>query len=389
MINRIKSIYLFLIFIWGIVLKVEAQSSTLRIADSLYTYGDYSNAIQKYKEIISPDEYVLLQIAKAHKAKGTYTDALQYYKRAIHKNTISSVQLEYAKLLMVTGKFTEADSIYTKLTSNYPKNPDFQYRLGLLKKKQKDTTAISYFKEAFRLDSTHQKSCFEISKYFLKKRNYNMVWDMANKGLHTYPENVELLSILGQNFLLRKDYYSALPYFQKLLNQNQESEFIHSKLGICYSKTYEYKKAIPHFKEVLRYNNKSPNIYSLLAHAYQQEKMYKEALENYKMALALKDIPLEEDLFNIAMAYRHQEQWKKAIEYAKLALKENPNYSRAQYQLAAFADAYYKDPKTKIKYYNMYLKKFETDKKRDYFNTIIKKRVAQLEEEILKNTKGK
>lgn len=378
-----------LIFIFCIIIhQAKAQSSALTIADSLYSFGDYSNAIKKYQKIVPKDQYIVLQIAKSHRAKGTYTDALSYYKQALKTtNLTTSVKLEYAKLLMITGKLKKADSMYTDLVLKHPKNPDFQYRLGVIKKRLKDTVAISYFKEAFRLDSTHQKSCFEISKNYLKKKNYDMVWKTANIGLRSYPENVELISILGQNFLFRKDYDTALPYFQKLFDLNQESEFIHSKLGLCYSKTYAYEKAISHFNEVLKYNNKSPNTYSLLGYAYQQLKKYDNALEYYKKALALKDIPVDEDLLSIALIYRFQEKWKNAIQYAKLAIKEDPNNDRAHYQLAMFADAHYQDPEIKLKYYKTYLKKFDTDKK-DYFNMIVKKRIVQLEEEIQNKTKN-
>lgn len=389
MANKKKHTILSLLLVFCLVFQAKAQSSTLTIADSLYSYGEYSNAIKKYQEIAPKDRYILLQIAKSHRAKGTYTDALSYYKQVLkNTNPTTSVKLEYAKLLMITGKLKKADSMYTDLVLKHPKNPDFQYRLGVLKKKLKDILAISYFKEAFRLDSTHQKSCFEISKNYLKKRNYDMVLKTANIGLHSYPKNVELIGVLGQNFLFRKDYDTALPYFQKLLKLNQESEFIHSKLGLCYSKTYEYKKAISHFNEVLKYNNKSPNTYSLLGYAYQQLKKYDNALEYYKKALALKDTPIEEDLLSIALVYRFQEKWEKAIQYAKLAIKENPNNDRAQYQLAMFADAYYKDPEIKLKYYTTYLEKFGTEK-RNYFNMIVKKRIVQLEEEIQNKTKNK
>ncbi|WP_109434224.1 lipopolysaccharide assembly protein LapB [Aquimarina sp. AU119] len=374
---------LFSILILGVVIEVGAQSSSLITADSLYHLEEYSNAIKKYQEIVSKDQYTFLQLAKANKAKGTYTDALNYYEQAIQiDSSITSAKLEYAKLLMTTGKIATADSVYTDLVSKYPKNPNFQYKLGLAKKKLKDTIAISYFKKAFQLDSTHQKSCFEVAKFYLKKRNYDMVWDTANLGLHAYPENVELISILGQNFLLRKDYYGALPYFEKLLQLNHKNEFVHSKLGICYSKTSEYKKAVIHFEETIKYNNNTPSWYSALGYAYQKIEKFDKALENYKIALELKDLPIEEDLFSIALIYRFQEKWEEAIRYIKLSLKENPNYDRAQYQLAMFADAYYKDPKIKLKYYKIYLKKFGSDKKGKYFNSIVEKRIAQLEEEV-------
>ncbi len=387
MANNIRTNLLLILLLPGIASKINAQSSALAIADSLYHLDDFSNAIQKYQDITPKDQYILLQIAKSHKAKGTYTDALSYYEKAITEYSSDAVtKFEYAKLLTTTRKFIKADSVYSILVSDYPTNPNFQYRLGIAKKLLKDSTAITYFKKAFSLDSTHQKSCFQISKYYLKKRNYDMVWDTANLGLHSYPENVELISVLGQNFLLRKDYYGALPYFEKLLALNYKNEFVHSKLALCYNQTNNFKKAVVHFTEALKYNNKVPQRYSMLAYAYQRLENYEKALENYKMAIELKDLPIEEELFSIALVYRFKEDWEKAIKYAKLSLNENPKYVRAQYQLAMFADAYYKDPKIKLKYYNEYLTKYGQDKRRKYFNTIVEKRIIQLEEEIETNS---
>ncbi|MFD2563124.1 tetratricopeptide repeat protein [Aquimarina rubra] len=372
-----------------IFVKVEGQTSSIKIADSLYTLGNYAEAIKTYQKITKKDQYILLQIAKAHKAKGTYLDALHYYEKAINQDsTVASSKLEYAKLLVTTNKFKKADSVYSNLVATHNNNPNFQYRLGSVKKKLKDSTAIQYFETAFRLDSTHQKSCFEVSMHYLRKRKYNLVSDIANKGLSSYPENPELLNVLAQNYLLRKYYTEAIPYFEKLLSLNYTNEFIHASLALCYHKNYDYDLAIAQYQKALKYNDKVPIRYTRMAQAYESIKKYDEALDSYKAALTLKDVPIDEDLLNIAMVYRHQEEWEKAMAQAKLALKENPNYARAQYQLAAFADAYYKDPQTKLDYYNLFMKKFgdDTDKGK-YFNFIVKKRITQLEEEIEANKK--
>ncbi|MEW7277795.1 tetratricopeptide repeat protein [Aquimarina sp. 2201CG1-2-11] len=380
---------LYIVLFFSYHVQIKAQNTAVTKADSLYHTGDYASAISAYEKIASKTKHIRLQIARAHKAKGTYTDALKYYKQVLTLGDVElSTKIAYAKLLTNTGKYETADSLYTALATKYPDNPDFQYRLGIVKKKKRDTLAISFFKEAFRLDNTHQKSCFEVAKYHLKKRDYDIVWNTANLGLHSYPENVELLSVLGQSFLLQENYYAALPYFEKLLDLNQKNEFVHTKLALCYSKTHAHKKAILHFHEVLKHYNKSHSLYSSLAHQYQWLKKYDEALKYYHMALKLKDLPIEEDLYSIAMVYRFQENWEQAIKYIKRALKENPNFSRGQYQLAMLADSYYKDPNIKLKYYNTYLKKFESDQELAFFTSRIKKRVLQLEKEISLNTKN-
>ncbi len=384
-----KHLLLYITVFFSYHIHINAQNIGVAKADSLYHIGNYAHAIKAYEKTSLKTKYIKLQIARAHKAKGTYTDALKHYKQVLALDDVElSTKIAYAKLLTNTGKYETADSLYSTLVTKYPGNPDFQYRLGIVKKKRKDTLAISFFKEAFRLDTTHQKSCFEIAKYHLKKRDYDIVWETANLGLHSYPENVELLSVLGQSFLLQENYYAALPYFEKLLDLNQKNEFVHTKLALCYSKTYAHKKATLHFHEVINHYNKSHGLYTSLAHQYLSLQKYDEALKYYHMALKLKDLPIEEDLYTIAIVYRFQENWEQAIKYTKRSLKENPNFARGQYQLAMLADSYYKDPKIKLKYYNTYLKKFESDQELAFFTSRIKKRVLQLEKEISLHTKS-
>lgn len=364
--------------------KIGAQTTDLRIADSLYSLENYTKAIKSYQKITPKNQHILLRMAQSHKAKGTYRDALKYYKKAIQLNTdLISAKLEYGKLLMSTKKFKKADSVYSEMVLKYKDNPNFQYRLGLAKKKLKDTTAITYFQEAFRLDSTHQKSCFEVAKYYLKKRKYTKVKQIASQGLASYQENPELINVLAQNYLLRKYYSEAIPYFEKLITLNHGNEYVHTSLALCYHKNYDYKLAITQYQEALKYNDQDALRYTRMAKLYTHLEMHTEALANNTKALVLKNPPVEKEFLNVAMSLRHLKRWKEAIKYAKLALKENPEFVRAQYQLAVFADAYYDDPKIKLEYYQLFLKKFEDhEASMSYFNFVVKERIEKLEKEI-------
>ncbi len=387
-----KKLFLLLFLVFP---KIEAQTPHFTVADSLYQLEEYTRAIEAYQKITPKNQYAFLQIAKAHRAKGTLSDALEYYKKAIAIDTsVMTTKLAYASLLMTTKKFKKADSVYTALVAINNKNPNYQYRLGLAKKKAQDSSAIEYFKEAFRLDNTHQKSCFEVAMHYLKKRKYDTVLDIANKGLESYPENPELINVIAQNYLLRKYYEEAIPHFEKLIALNHTNEFVHASLALCYDKNSDLDLAATQYNEAIKYNNKIPLRYTRLANVYVRMRKYNEAIKNYQQALLLKNLPIEEDYLQIAATYRHQEKWEQAIKYAKLALKENPDFDRAQYQLATYADAYYKDPETKLKYYQLYKTKFGNtknpnidDKIHKYFSTIIDKRIAQLEEEIEANKK--
>lgn len=359
----------------------RAQTSIIKKADSLYAMGNYSEAIASYEKQVPKNQYIQLQLAKAHKSKGTYKDALAYYTLALSDNKEPTPdKLAYAKLLLTSRKLKEADSVYSQLIRKSPDNPDFQYRTGLVKKELKDSTAIQFFTKAFELDSTHQKSCFEISKYYLKKRDYPKVQEIAKKGLLSYPENPELLNVLGQNYILKESLWEALPYFEKLIELGHENEYIHVSIALCYKAEGIYLKAKKHFLESLRYNAQIPIRHTRLGDVYTKLEEHESALASYQMALQLKTAPIAVDLYKIAMSYRRQEKWDEAINYIRKSIKEDPSFKRAHYELALFMDATEKDPEKKLKYYKAFEEKF--GKKQSYFNKMVEKRVLQLEAEV-------
>ena len=69
---RILSLFILI----GIFQRVEAQTSTLALADSLYSVGDYQKAIQVYEAQEKISANVYQKIASAQNARGNLNAAL-------------------------------------------------------------------------------------------------------------------------------------------------------------------------------------------------------------------------------------------------------------------------------------------------------------------------
>lgn len=394
---RKKLITILFLMVLGLFYKAEAQSSALRHADSLYVVGEYTKAIEKYETLQEQDYYVLLQLAKAHKAKGTYKDALMFYQKAIDKDPESAIaSLEYGKLLMSNKQFNKADSIFEKLVSKHHQNPDFQYQLGLIKESLNDSTAINYYHKAFSLDNSHQKSCFKISKHFLAHRMYDSVTKYTTKGLEVYPENPKLISVLGQLNYKREYYKKAIPYFLKLIELGHQSEFVYKVLAISYHREYEHEDALLYYKKWLSYDRENSAIYYAISEILLENQNYKEAEEYFNTGLELQEFDRGRKYSKLASIFRLQEKWKEAMQYLRKAIKENPNNTLLHHQLAVYADGRYTDPETKISYYNKFLETLDKIRKaknedtrqikmNEYLENQAKKRLMQLETEIAKN----
>ena len=370
----IRLTFLFLI---TIIFKTEAQSSVLKLADSLFLYGNYSKAIETYQDYNKPSE-VYSKLANCYIAIGNYDEAIKNYEYSIEVNPKDALlKYEYAKLLAKTKKDKEASKIFNDLVYTDYKNPNYHYELGLVLERLGDSTAQNRFYNAFQLDSTHQKSIYRLAKYNLQKGNNSLANKYIDIGLSSYKNNKELINLKAQNFYVRKQYEKAVIWFEKLISLNESSEFIHEKLSRSYSEILEYEKAIIHCEEALTYNPENPTNLYILGQLYERIEDFSKAEKYISMSLKLQDYPLDDEYVNLGMVLNRQKKYKEALEVFSKAVKENPSSERAQFFLVFTKDQYYKDIETRIVLYEAFKKRFpESD-----FLSMVNYRIGDLKKE--------
>lgn len=340
--------------------KAGAQISALAIADSLYAVGNYSEAIEELHRSGSKSQASLIRLAKAQEAIGNPAAALEAYKAVLDDDpgrVLAAVA--YAKLLSYTGKLTKADSVFKSLIRKYPDNPDFYYQLGLVREKQKDSTAMSLYNVAIYLDNTHRPALIKVSKKALIEGNLSRAERLSKQGLEANPNQVTLLSILAQAYYYQKEHNLAVQQFEKLVDLGEGSEFIHSKLGASYSNLDKYEKAIHHFNAALDFEDKNPTTHYNLGKLYALTGEYENAEGHLLQSILLKAVTLDGEFTSLGLTYKQMGKPKEALHYLNKALKENPENERAMFERAVVADSYYEDLPTRMNYYLAYLEKFE------------------------------
>lgn len=386
----------FLILVLLFSCKTEAQSSVLRIADSLYSNGNFTKAIENYK-LHNPQEDTYVKLAKAYIGIGNYDNALQYYKlatEAFPKQLL--IKYEYAKLLAKTKKYKEASILFEDLIELNAKNPNYYYELGLAtdqiretKKTPKDKIgsvkkqlnnrdkAQEYFLKAYTLDNTYQKAIFKLAKFQLIKRNYEKSREYIDIGLNSYENNTALISLKAQGFFYEQRYHKAVSWFEKLLNLGESSKFIYEKLSGCYAKTYRNEEAITYLKKALQFDNEdTKNLYHL-GLLYEKEKDYEKAEQYISLSIKLEHYPLDKEYTDLARVYNYLKQPEKAIKAYNKALKENPDNIYARFLIVHTKADYYKDIDAKIKLYENYIK----NNTKSPFANMAKQRLSKLKKE--------
>jgi len=357
--------------------KTEAQSSVLTIADSLYLNGNYSKAISTYKSYENQDE-VYDKIAKSYVAIGNYESALNYYKLTIESNPEDALaKYEYAKLLSKTKKFEASIEVFNELMNIDYRNPNYHYEMGLALEKIKDSTALNRFRTAYDLDETHQKSIFKIAKHFLIKRKHEISHRYIDKGLESYENNLELISLKAQNYYYQDYYENAKIWFQKLIDLGESSEFIHEKLSIIHADFSEYEEAIEQRKLALKFNPFDANALFVIGTYYERLNDFKNAEKYILQALKLKDVPLDYEYQKLGIVLNRQERYKEAIAAFKVSLKEDPENMSSAFFIVTTKDHYYADIDSKIKVYQDFIVNYSNSP----FLSFAKRRLAELKQE--------
>ena len=336
--------------------KTEAQSSVLKVSDSLMANGNFSKAIAILEN--NSSENTAYRLAKAYNAIGNYDKAIENFKKAIHNNTENTLlQYEYGKLLSKVKKNNEAVSIFNKLKTTDSTNPNYSYELGVVLERLIQTEeAQNNFKTTYKLDKTHQKAIYKLAKHSLKNKEHERLDTLITVGLKSYPKNAALTNLKAQSLYLLHDYTKAIVWFEKLIEIGDKSQFVFEKLSFAYKKDLEYERAIENLEQALLLEPKNAENLYRLGGLYQLVNDYKNAEKYIKQSLELQDIPLENEYTKLATVYNRLQKPQIAVKYLKKALKENPNNERAKFFLVVSKASYYKDQQSKIEVFDTYIK---------------------------------
>lgn len=364
------------------VLKAEAQSSALVVADSLYNLGNYSAAINQYAGINTSE--AKLQIARLYNLVRNYDKAIAQYQNYIENNTNNQLaKFELGKLYLKTRKYTKGKDIFEKLVSENSNNPEYYYYLAdAFASLEAETESIVFYKKAIAIDSTHLRSIFEVTKYHVKLQDRDSVVKYADKGLGFYENDVSLLNLKAIGLFNNDEYKACIPLFEKMVALGEKQSYVFERLGNAYFSLKELKKAKENYKSSLFYDalNPSSKVLFNLGNVFWEEKQLDSAAVYFQEAIDVQIVLFDKEYQALARIASEKKDFKNALKFYKLAHEEDPENVIYFYQVCFVADRYYKDPKVKIGYYEQLTEKYKNQK--GYFIQFAERRITELKEEI-------
>lgn len=194
--NALSRFIIFKVLLFfGSLMAAKAQPSVIAIADSLYATSNYTKAINYYAEARGHNSS--LQIARAYNAIGNFEKAIAQYKSIVEQHPDWQISnFELGKLLLKAKKYNEARKLFSQLTASGDDNPEYQYYLGeAFQELDQPASALTAYKKAVKLDSTHLRSLFRLGKYFTIKLERDQALKYVDAGLQFYENDVAFINL--------------------------------------------------------------------------------------------------------------------------------------------------------------------------------------------------
>lgn len=372
-----KHLFILIVLLFS---RAEAQSSPLAIADSLYTIGDYSNAINEYSKV--GRFFAALQIARSYNAVGNYEKAITQYQYVVEEDVANQLaQFELGKLLLKVNRFEDAKSVFTNLSNLNTTNPEFQFYFGEVNRHLDATDAsLKQYKKAIDLDSTHLRSLFQLAKHYAIKQERDNALKYILQGLDYYENDVSLINLHALVLFNDFQFEKAIPLFERVLELGEDKDYVYEKLGISYKRNWEFKKAKEAYAILLKRDDTNSQTYFDLASVYQKENKLDSAKIYINKAMEVQKPIFANGYSQLAYIAREQKDFKTAFKFFKMAHQEDTFDARIYYNMATTYDQFGADLQKKLTYYENFLKDYP--KEHPYYYETAEKRISELKSEI-------
>jgi len=122
---------------------------------------------------------------------------------------------------------------------------------------------------------------------FHKKNQFKKALKIYKTLLLEYPDDLELIFLIGTLFIQTKEYSESIKQFHKIVAKNPKNYHVLSNLGIAYMENNDFNNAEKYFKESIQINYNFSHSHNNLGNLYFKLKDYKSAIAYYSNALKI------------------------------------------------------------------------------------------------------
>ena len=163
---------------------------------------------------------------------------------------------------------------------------------------------------------------------FHKSGKLDKAKKIYEKIIKKYPNNFEVINLLGIISLQLKNYNEAIILINKAIGINPNHHALYNNLGVSYKELFEHDNAIKAFNKAIELNPIYAEAYNNLGIVYKNINQYDEAYKNYSKSIELK-VNYAEAYNNLGVLYKELKKYDEAITVFSTAIELNKNYYQA------------------------------------------------------------
>jgi tetratricopeptide (TPR) repeat protein len=263
----------------------------------LQSYEDAIDAFQNYLKSAEKDEkaqaagnyyigmslYQLKQYDKAVAFLGRYISISEKTKQSVNTNARAALGRSY----IFTNRFSEAIPVLTVAASEMKTNATNYYYIGFAQNKLgKSDQAIAALNQGLTIDPKDADSLSLLADiYFAQVRqNPAAAKQLISVGerLMTVKNDERSWGLLGQAYLVDKQYAKAAPLLDKYARAHTDSAGAWYNLGVAQSRSSQWKPAAEALEKAISLTPTNNAALLELGYVYESDKQYDKALAAYQ-----------------------------------------------------------------------------------------------------------
>ncbi len=299
--------------------------------------------VDEADEMINDDDRALIyqEASNIYREMKAYERGLEYIEKALEYNKYNrSIELDKGYLLVLMGRYVEADKFYTELIQRHPAYSVYYIRLAATKSRSGDKEgAIQYYKQALEIDPERYDVYSYISDVYLDSGDIEKATEYKTLAIEKEPSY--------ENYYDRAHHYYQLgkvdETYQDLLKAQElhpyESDVL-TFLARCNMKKGEYDIAEENYQKAIEYFDE--HRYALNTYMYYTVKLVRERRYQELIPLLQKAFTIfGEDggtwpMLRLAEAYFNTGDYAQADGCYHKAIRIDDSYPEVHYEYAVF-----------------------------------------------------
>lgn len=330
-------------------------------ADSLFALYQFERAAQAYKMCCNDrtkSAYCWKKLAQCQVQLGRYAEARETYNAVLESDSNDvSTRNQLARLYRKTGDEKRARALYYGLVLSDSTNAYYHRQVADCAMNLGDIlSALGHLQSAHRLSGENIAVITDMARIFYGLDALAAADSVIALGYAVDSTYAPLLLQGVKSSYRQKKYDAVVQHVDRILRTTRDSSaYLLKLLGVSAFHTGDQERAIETLRTVIARGQESEVVYYYLGLALRETGRTAESASAFQSAIeAGTSKNLDNYYTDMAVAFEEMGDHQSAIRAYQAAYKSSGN-EILLYHLARNYDAYYKDKKTALRYYERFL----------------------------------